>query len=328
MELVNDPATQRTACAALDAVLEILAETIDQYLPLIMERLAGLLETAPIPVKSVIVGAIGSAAHASKEGFLPYFAQTMNRFQHFLVLTGEGEEQELRGITMDAIGTFADAVGKEDFRPYFASMMQQAFAGIELGSARLKECSFLFFGVMARVFAEEFAPYLPQVVPTLYASLKQAEHGDEELETAGAAVDFASGSTPATAITIGDGFDGEDIDVDIDKLLDVNSTICIEKEIAADTIGGLFASTGAQFLPFVEQSTIELVAQLTHYYDGIRKAASESLLEIIRSFYEIRNPAEWQPGQAVPVPLDQQVKDLVEHILPPMFEMYEAEDNK
>ena len=183
MELVNDPATQRTACAALDAVLEILADSIDQYLALIMERLAGLLETAPIPVKSVIVGAIGSAAHASKEKFLPYFPQTMNRFQHFLVLTGEGEEQELRGITMDAIGTFADAVGKEEFRPYFSSMMQQAFAGIDLGSARLKECSFLFFGVMARVFEDEFALYLPQVVPSLFASLKQAEHGDEEIIT-------------------------------------------------------------------------------------------------------------------------------------------------
>lgn len=82
------------------------------------------------------------------------------------------------------------------------------------------------------------------------------------------------------------------------------------------------------FLPFVEQSTIELVAQLSHYYDGIRKAATESLLEIVRTFYDIQNPAEWQPGQAVVVPLDQNVKDLIEHVLPPMFEMYESEDNK
>ena len=120
----------------------------------------------------------------------------------------------------------------------------------------------------------------------------------------------------------------DDDGVDIDKLLDVNSTICIEKEIAADTIGTIFAATRQHFLPYVEQCTIELVGLLPHYYDGIRKAATESLLEIIRSFYEIRAPAEWQPGQAVPVPLDQQVKDLIEHILPPMFEMYETEDNK
>ena len=179
MNLINDPATQRTACTALDALLEILHDTIELYLQLIMERLAGLIETAPLPVKSVVIGAIGSAAHASQERFLPYFQPTMNHFQQFLTLTGEGEEQELRGITMDAIGTFAEAVGKEVFRPYFADMMKHAAAGILLGSARLRECSFLFFGVMARVFEEEFAPYLPEVVPALINSLTQTEHGEE-----------------------------------------------------------------------------------------------------------------------------------------------------
>lgn len=176
---MNDPATQRTACTALDALLEILGGVIDEYLQPIMERLAGLLATTPISFKQVIIGAIGSAAHASREKFLPYFQPTMNHFQQFLTLTGEGEEQELRGITMDAIGTFAEAVGKEVFRPYFADMMKHAAAGILLGSARLRECSFLFFGVMARVFEEEFAPYLPEVVPALINSLTQTEHGEE-----------------------------------------------------------------------------------------------------------------------------------------------------
>lgn len=179
MNLVHDPATQRSACTALDALLEILQEVIDQYLSLIMEQLANLLDTAPIPVKAVVTGAIGSAAHASKEKFLPYFQPTMNRLQHFLVLTGEGEESELRGIAMDAVGTFAEAVGTDAFRPYFADMMKQAFQGLEMGSPRLRECSFLFFSVMARVFGEEFAPYLPNVVPPLLTSCRLAEHGEE-----------------------------------------------------------------------------------------------------------------------------------------------------
>ena len=97
-----------------------------------------------------------------------------------MLFRSEGEEQELRGITMDAVGTFAEAVGKDVFRPYFADMMAQAFNGIELGSARLKECSFLFFGVMSRVFGDEFSPYLPNVVPALIASLKQTEYSEEE----------------------------------------------------------------------------------------------------------------------------------------------------
>ena len=79
-------------------------------------------------------------------------------------------------------------------------------------------------------------------------------------------------------------------------MLEVNSVICIEKEIAADTIGGLFESTGTHFLPYVEDCTVELVGQLTHYYDGIRKSSLESLLEIVRTMYELSNPTEWQPG--------------------------------
>jgi hypothetical protein len=179
MALVADPSTQRSACTALDALLEVLHDVIDQYLSLIMERLSGLLETAPLNVKAVVTGAIGSAAHASKDQFTKYFQETMNRMQHFLVLTGEGEETELRGITMDTVGTFAEAVGKDLFRPYYEPLMKQAFQGIELGSARLRECSFLFFGVMAGVFGEEFAPSLPAVVPSLIASLKQEESGQE-----------------------------------------------------------------------------------------------------------------------------------------------------
>jgi hypothetical protein len=179
MALVGDPTTQRSACTALDALLEVLHDVIDQYLPLIMERLSGLLETAPSNVKAVVTGAIGSAAHASKAQFIPYFQDTMHRMERFLVLRGEGEDTELRGITMDTVGTFAEAVGKDLFRPYYQPLMKQAFEGIELGSPRLRECSFLFFGVMASVFGEEFASSLPAVVPSLITSLKQAEHGQE-----------------------------------------------------------------------------------------------------------------------------------------------------
>ena len=66
------------------------------------------------------------------------------------------------------------------------------------------------------------------------------------------AANFASGLTPSSAIAVTDEqINVEDEDsLDIDKLLDVNSTICIEKEIAADTIGTIFAATRDHFLPY------------------------------------------------------------------------------
>ncbi|KAK0218164.1 armadillo-type protein [Armillaria fumosa] len=332
MNLINDEPTQRAACGALDTLLEILHDVIDQYLHLIMERLAGLLETAPLSVKAVVTGAIGSAAHASRERFLPYFEHTMLRLQHFLVLTGEGEETELRGITMDAIGTFAEAVGKDLFRPYFANMMKQAFQGIEMESARLRECSFLFFGVMARVFGEEFAPYLPNVVPPLLQSCKQDE-GGAEFSVSDAVAAFDSGSSPSNAIAISDddGHDADGVeldDLDLNKMMDVNSAIAVEKEIAADTIGTLFASTKHHFFPYIESCSLELTELLNHYYEGIRKSAMDSLLEIVRTFYDLSDHQDWVPGKVVQVPVQSTVRDLINHVVPNLLEMYQTEDNK
>ncbi|KAH9975211.1 ARM repeat-containing protein [Russula compacta] len=331
MALVADPATQRSACTALDALLEVLHDVIEQYLPLIMERLSGLLETAPLNVKAVVTGAIGSAAHASKDQFTRYFQETMHRMQHFLVLTGEGEETELRGITMDTVGTFAEAVGKDLFRPYYEPLMKQAFQGIELGSARLRECSFLFFGVMAGVFGEEFAPSLPAVVPSLIASLKQEENGQETQPlTVSDATAFASGSSSATAISVEDGTaDSAEVEIDLDKALEVNSAVAVEKEIAADTLGTLFAATREHFLPFVEETALELITLLSHYYEGIRKSSTDSLLKIIRTFYDLSGQSEWQPGARVQQqPLNQNVKDLIDRAVPELLGMYEGEDNK
>lgn len=180
MALIQDPESQSAACTALDAFLEILDEQIiAQYITLIMERLGGLLETGSYRVKSLVTGAIGSAAHASGAGFKPFFPITLERLRPFFSLTAEGEEQELRGIAMDALGTLAEAIGKEDFRPYLGDTMTMAMAGSELGSARLKECSFLLYAVLARLFEKDFSVYLATIVPPLLASCSQLEHGED-----------------------------------------------------------------------------------------------------------------------------------------------------
>lgn len=115
---------------------------------------------------------------------------------------------------------------------------------------------------------------------------------------------FDTGSSPSNAITLTDtdenGMPSAELeDVDLDKLLDVNSAIAVEKEIAADTIGTLFTSTGTAFFPYVESCVVELVALLSHYYEGIRKSALDSLLEITRTFYDLNEHAEWQPSRTV-----------------------------
>ena len=108
---------------------------------------------------------------------------------------------------------------------------------------------------------------------------------------------MVDGSSPANAISIEDG--SEEVEIDLDKALEVNSAVAVEKEIAADTLGTLFAATREHFLPFVEQTALELISLLSHYYEGIRKSATDSLLKIIRTFYDLSGQPEWQPGATV-----------------------------
>ena len=112
---------------------------------------------------------------------------------------------------------------------------------------------------------------------------------------------FASGSSASSPIAVLDPdtngqAEAEMEDIDVEKMLEVNSAIAVEKEIAADAIGSLFLATRGHFLPYVEQCVVELVGLLAHYYEGIRKSATESLLEIVRIFYELSDPQEWQAG--------------------------------
>lgn len=177
--MVNDPITQAAACTALDGLLEMLGDVIDQYIVALMNTFVGLLKTAPNKVKAVVIGAIGSTAHASKEKFLPYFEPIIKELVPFLMLEGEGEEEELRGIAMDACGTFAESVPKEAFLPYYEDLMKNAYQSVGSKSARLRECSFLFFGVMASMFPDKFVPYLANVVPAFLNTLKLDELGDD-----------------------------------------------------------------------------------------------------------------------------------------------------
>lgn len=103
--------------------------------------------------------------------------------------------------------------------------------------------------------------------------------------------------TSPNGFSVGDVIDlDESVD---DGILDVNSGIAVEKEVAADVIGDLFASTQIHFLPFVEPCTLELIKLLPHYYEGIRKSAINSILGIVRTFYDISDHEDWVPGSNV-----------------------------
>ncbi|KAH7097863.1 ARM repeat-containing protein [Auriculariales sp. MPI-PUGE-AT-0066] len=318
LALMGDDATQKDATTALDSLLESLPGVIGQYLPTLMERFVYLLDTAPLKVKALVTAAIGSTAAAARQEFIVYFEPLMAKFDPFLSLSDEGDEGELRGIAMDSIGTLADAVGREAFGPYFHPMMAKSFEMLETTRApRMRECAYILWGVLASVYDDDFAQYLPRCVVPLIESCKKAEVGE----------DPAEGATEASAIPISE----DDIigDEDLEGInLEVNSAVTIEKEVAVDTLGTLFVHTKGAFMPFVEQCAMVLIEILDHYYEGIRKAGVNSLFEFVQTFYKLSNPPKWEAGFPPAVPLHDTVNDLVQHSLAALIQMYSTEDDK
>lgn len=296
---MGDPATQRQALIALDCLLEVLGSDIEPYIPSLMDALVQLLDSAPLAIKGTVVGAIGSAAHASKTKFAPYFPAVMERLVPCLQLIEEGEELDLRGVAQDTVGTLAEAVGAETFRPYYAPLMQQAIAAVGVPNApNLKECSYIFFAVVSRVYKEEFAGYLPAIMPILLAAI-----GQEEIDESTLLGDSANPSDFSTGLGDDDEDpDFEDVDEDIDSddeeaMFKASTAIAIEKECAGDALAEVFDHTGKGFLPYIEPSIKALLPGLKHHWhDGIRKSSVAALLGFISTLNRITNPPKWTKG--------------------------------
>ncbi|KAK9369499.1 armadillo-type protein [Lipomyces kononenkoae] len=300
----------KAACTALDAMIETMEkEVIARYLQTLMTRLLELLAqpSNDVTVKSPIIAAIGSAAHASKNEFLPYFDATVRSLEPYLSISEGEKELDVKGTCFDTLGAIATAVGKGAFSPYAAPAVQAAYECLQTNHNRLRECAFLFFGVLAKVYGAEFAPFLPKIMPEIFKCLEQDETGYDEKEDA----------------DIGDA-DEEDIWQNIT----VNSGLAMEKEIAADTIGDLVAGTKEAFLPYLEESSKALIDLTTHFYEGIRKAAIGSLWRAVGTVYEVSNPSKWQPGLPLKVPLAEAVTTFAAMVRKATLEAFGEEDDR
>ncbi|CAO3652130.1 unnamed protein product [Cunninghamella blakesleeana] len=315
--LMNDtnPEVTKHACNALDAILEGLGSDVLQYLPMLMEKLLYLLDNASqTETKATVMAAIGSAAHAAGESFQPYFGEVLPRIRHFMSLKESADDTLLRGVATDSAGAIAEAVGADMFRPYTQDLMTLAIEQLQLDSPRLRECSYAFFSILARVFGEDFAPYLPTIMPPILASCQAEEKNEPAAGLDGGEID----------LTLGDG----DEDEDDFSAFNFNSAIADEKEFAADALGELFENTKSHFLPYVESSVQELSELSYHLFDGVRKAVTGSLFSFLKTFYILSGQEEWTAGLPVSYPVDENVTNMTSIVIPTILMMWKDEDDR
>ncbi|KAF7327392.1 Importin N-terminal domain-containing protein [Mycena kentingensis (nom. inval.)] len=94
LTLLSSPATQRMACIALSALLDVIPEHLDRYLGRVLQGLLPTLAFAPATIKIYAVAAVASAASASigRGFFLPYLRRTVGRLQHFIKFAHNADE--------------------------------------------------------------------------------------------------------------------------------------------------------------------------------------------------------------------------------------------
>ncbi|KAG0766238.1 hypothetical protein G6F33_004240 [Rhizopus arrhizus] len=313
--LMNDNNAEVTkhACNALDATLDGLGSDIIQYLPLLMEKLLFLLDHAnQNETRATAIAAIGSAAHAAGEAFQPYFMNVLPRIVTFMSTKEPADDHLLRSVATDAAGSIAEAVGADVFRPHTQQIMSLAIEQLHLDSARLRECSFALFSNLARVFGEEFAPFLPTIVPEIITTCKAEEKSEAAVEEE---IDLTTGGAD------------DDLDDDFENF-SFNSPLADEKEFAVDALGELFANTKSHFLPYVEISLAELQKLTGHLFDGVRKSATQSLFTFLKTVYTMSNPGPWAVGVPATYAVHENVQSLINSIVPMTVELWKEEDDR
>ncbi|ORE08465.1 ARM repeat-containing protein [Rhizopus microsporus var. microsporus] len=313
--LMNDNNAEVTkhACNALDAILDGLGSDIIQYLPLLMEKLLFLLDNAnQNETRATVIAAIGSAAHAAGEAFHPYFLQVLPRIVQFMSTKEPADDHLLRSVATDAAGSIAEAVGADAFRPYTQDIMNLAIEQLHLESARLRECSFALFSNLVRVFGEEFAPFLPTIVPEIISTCKAEEKSEAAVEEE---IDLTTG-----------GVDDE-LEDEFENF-SFNSPLADEKEFAVDALGELFANTKSHFLPYLETSLAELQKLSSHLFDGVRKSATQSLFTFLKTAYTMSNPTAWVSGVPASYTVHENVQTLINSIVPMTIELWKEEDDR
>ncbi|KAI8824519.1 armadillo-type protein [Fimicolochytrium jonesii] len=314
LNLLNDPneKIQRSSCNALDAILEGLGDEIMPYLPTLMEKLIFLVDNAAQTVKGVAIASIGSAAHSAGDSFLTYFQEVMPRLKYCISLQ-QKEVFDLKGLATDTVSAVAEAVGKEAFRPHLNEIMTIVLQGLELNDSRLRECSYVFFAVVARVYEEEFAPFLPVIIPQLLKSCNEEEKLPTEWE-----------DEEDEDISL----EADEAEEDLRAAFSVSSAIAEEKECAVDALGHICAATRSAFMPYVETSVEVSIKLLAHHHEDVRKSAVDALFAFMLTMHKMTNPPKWVPGLPLQIPIDPVVAGLVKLSMDAMIVLLDNEEDR
>ena len=336
----------KSAASAIDAVVDGMdAEHAVTYLDKVAPLLQRLLKHPDFKITTLAAGALGSLASTVEAPFLPYLTDSMHAMQEYITKKESEEELDLRASCTDAMGEMAVAVGPAEFKDYVQPLMQTSEHALHLEHSRLKESTYILWGSLAKVYEEDFAPFLGGVVKSLFDCVDQ-EEADLEVELGDGAKDLLGKEVTiagkkikvAAADDDDDDEDGEIEDVEIDGDDDSDwgdlatvTPIALEKEIALEVIGDVVSNTKKAYLPYFEKTIEKLLPLAEHSYENVRKAAISTLHRAYAALYDISEESgrqqKWKPGLPLQVEPTQELKKFGEVLMAATLNVWPEEDD-
>lgn len=288
-KLLDDSAVtvQATSCYVLEMFCERLdPENVRPFLDPLVKKLASMLETTTKrSVQEMTVAALAATAVGAEEEFAPYVEGVATLMAKLMAIKDE-KIFSLRGRALECMGHMAIAVGKDGFRPYFASTMQCACEGLTFDSTDLHEFAYAVFANLAKVMKEEFSPCLPQLVPHLLEVLKQDDGLLEKQQAENQQGAFGAFD------------DSDDEDEQGNYVIQVRTALLEAKKGAITAVGEISAHCGAAFVPYLEP-TVELLQKAADNWHPLIKAeVAENFASMVVPSIEQNHGGsiEWSKG--------------------------------
>ncbi|CAK0884201.1 unnamed protein product [Prorocentrum cordatum] len=176
--LMDDPVVKVAAhsCAAFLNFAEDLGKTeLLPYVPQLMAKLCPKIISPARVAKEQAITAVAVIAGVIEEDFVPYYRQVMEVLKQVMLTATAREERALRGKAFECMSLLGMAVGrdvfKHDAREAMEAMMLIAGKGLDTDDPQksyIQEAA----QRICRALREDFLPYLPHLLPGVYATLQ------------------------------------------------------------------------------------------------------------------------------------------------------------
>ena len=324
-------------CLAIDGLVAGLsAQDVRAYMPELVPNLTRLFAHPSIDIKKSAISAVGTIASAADRDFTPYFEQTTAALSHFIQAKGEDEELELRSIAIDTMGDLAEAVGAEAFHAYVQPMIKATQEGLELDHPRLKESAYMLWGSLAKVYKEEFKPFLSGAVQKLVEALAKEEDADIEVPLEEGKEDLVGKEVIISGKKIkvvgeSDFVDNDEDDDDEDGWNDITgfSEVAQEKEVALEALADIFSHTGKEYLPYYEKTVTAILPIMEHDSESTKESAISAMFRLYASLWKLQpeEQSKWMPGLPIDTKPSHEIEKVRDLLMEKVLSEYPTEED-